>query len=85
MKPKRQPAPPPPPSKAPAPEADDFADPGNVSGLVFEAVAPLDALYERWPSGLSIRPLINMVRERLNRFEAWEREQEKRRRGNGAA
>jgi hypothetical protein len=42
-------------------------------------------LYERWPSDLSLRPLINMVRERLERFQAWEAAREKRRRENDAA
>jgi hypothetical protein len=79
-------APPPPPPRSPTLEIDpaEFDDPGHVSSLIFDGLRPMDDLYERWPRDLSLRPLINMVRERLNRFEAWEREQEKRRRGNGA-
>jgi hypothetical protein len=76
---------PPPVRSGTAEEPDDFSDPGHVSSLIFEALAPVTDLYERWPSDLRLRPLINMVRERLERFQAWEAAREKRRRENDAA
>lgn len=69
----------------PRPVDARFSTPGRVASSVFDAFAAVKELFECWPAGVSLRPLIDVTRQRLDTFERAERENEKRRRANDAA